>query len=321
MRKPGRWLAVVGFFLWMVWKITLPVGWLEFSIGFSLFVLLPLLLEEAVQKPHANKAEQWLWQCLVCLFPFAVSGVLSLSLPPGWEGVGWGGLWFIYTILIAVGGCWRIRFRNVVQVEEVSIDVGFLYLAVGGLFLFLSRFPIGGFGPFSDRELTILALFFHGVAFLLALVTGFFGRYRMRSGGADPLAVDWPYRVLVGATLISPLIVFFSLWYGREAIIFSVVLFPLLIAWMCLWWFWLSVEFKPWVQTAMILSVLMGASIIGGAFWRGWSLGRLSSVGMIALIPPYGFFSALLFSWLIVFAWRGVEKSRRLLTPGQLKKE
>ncbi|GEN55135.1 hypothetical protein HFA01_33970 [Halobacillus faecis] len=147
----------------------------------------------------------------------------------------------------------------------------------------------------------------------MAVITGFFGRYRKEMEVKSKKQVDKPYRFLVIMVLISPVIGFFSLLYGTEAIILSVVIFSFLLVWMCLWWFWLSVEFKPWVQTALILTSLMGFSIVGSALWKGMSIGRLSSVGMLATIPPYGFFSALLFSWLIVFAWRGVSKPRRMV--------
>ncbi|WP_160916599.1 YndJ family transporter [Halobacillus litoralis] len=313
MQRPGRWLAVAGFFLWLIWKFSFSVEWLEFSIGFSLFILVPLLLEEAVKESRGNRAEHWLWQCLVCLLPFSIAGVLSLSTQAGWEAAAWGLIWFLYTLSVAVGGVWRFRLRQGAKVEELSIDVGFLYLAFAGLFLFISRLPIKNFGSLSTREWIVLALFFHGVAFLLAVITGFFGRYRKEMAVKPRKKVDRPYRFLVIMVLISPVIGFFSLLYGTEAIILSVAIFSVLLIWMCLWWFWLSVEFKPWVQTALILTSLMGFSIVGSALWKGLSIGRLSSVGMLATIPPYGFFSALLFSWLIVFAWRGVNKPRRMM--------
>ncbi|WP_226585311.1 YndJ family transporter [Halobacillus litoralis] len=309
---PGRWIAGAGFFLWLLWKIYFPVGWVEFSLGFSLFVLIPLLLEEALKRPLKNQAEEWLWQVFICSLPFSVAGALSLSQPLGWQASIWGFIWMVFTLCLAVGGLWRVYIRSGRYTEEICIDAGFLYLGIGGVCFFFSRLSGLGIGPFSQREMLVLALFFHGAAFLLSLITGFFGRYLLdvnQEGSPRPL--KGMYTVFARVVLVGPLIGLFSLWYGVNTFIMTSILYAFLIAWMCLWWFWISVEFKPWVWVSIILTALFGFTIIGGAFFQGWMVESLSSVGLMASIPTYGFLCAFFFSWIVVFAWRGLHANGR----------
>ncbi|MFO0613748.1 MAG: YndJ family protein [Polyangiaceae bacterium] len=115
--------------------------------------------------------------------------------------------WLLATLMIALAGLARIARRGLLPIEELAIDLGHLYLPVGGAWFFAHRLgePLLGF---HEPIVLYTANHFHFAGFAAPVVTGLLGRelgLRRRPGAepTDPIAsplVRGAYRV--GATIV-----------------------------------------------------------------------------------------------------------------------
>lgn len=116
--------------------------------------------------------------------------VASFLLPRGDAAMALASVWLVATIVIAITGALRIARRGTSPIEELSIDVGHLYLPVGGAWLIAAR---GGLEPLGFREpvVTFTANHFHYAGFAAPVIVGLLGRQlalRRRPGQTDAVA-------------------------------------------------------------------------------------------------------------------------------------
>lgn len=311
MKKPGRWLAIVGFILLMAWKLIFEVSAIDVALGFSFFVLVPLLLEEVVQHSE-NRAEQWLWKLMRTSLPFASAGAISLTLTPGQEAGWWAVIWFFYTLLLAFGGLMRLIGRGFRPLEETVIDIGLLYIAVGGGWLVMSQAGWSSFLPYSQTIVQLTAIHFHYAAFVLPLATGFFGRFRAAGNRVRKRYMERPYHVLVAGVLIGPFLVAIGLDQGPPIEVIAVGLYVLILVWLSLWWFWLSVELPSWACSWIRVASILLIGTMGLSFTYSFGLMTPSfGVPINKMVSYHGIVNAFGFSLLVTLAWRRVAAPKR----------
>ena len=114
--------------------------------------------------------------------------------------------WLLVTVLVALLGLQRILKRGLVPIEELAIDVGLLYLPVGGGWLVLSS---AGIRPmdFSAEIVLLTAVHFHFAGFSAAVIAGLAGRALQgavpAAGGVRPFALG-AYRIAAAIVIIGP---------------------------------------------------------------------------------------------------------------------
>lgn len=118
--------------------------------------------------------------------------VLSYAFPAGNGAAMCAFAWLLTTVLIAITGVARIVRRGLFPIEELAIDVGHLYLPVGGAWFFAHRLGVPLLG-FHEPIVLYTANHFHFAGFAAPVVTGLLGRelgLRRRPGsdGAGEIA-------------------------------------------------------------------------------------------------------------------------------------
>ncbi|MEC9352897.1 MAG: YndJ family protein [Planctomycetota bacterium] len=92
--------------------------------------------------------------------------------------------WFLVTALVALLGVQRLLRRGLSPIEETTIDVGLLYLPVGGGWLLLSSAGLEPMG-FDATIVLLTAVHFHFAGFSAAVIAGLAGRAFRERGSAN----------------------------------------------------------------------------------------------------------------------------------------
>ena len=128
-----------------------------------------------------------------------VAGMISVTLllitPVGGWHIALAVIYLIYTLFFALIGFERFLQRGFTNWAEIAIDVGLMYLFVGGLWFFTHVTGIDtGFSPLITW---LTGIHFHYSAFLFSTSVGFFGR----------LHDSKLYRIIVPIILAGPMLV------------------------------------------------------------------------------------------------------------------
>jgi hypothetical protein len=117
-----------------------------------------------------------LGQAAVFVLPAgAILATASFWLPAGRAAATLAAGWFLVCGLAALDGLWRLLRGGYRSTEGLCISAGFVYLAVGGVWLVLSR---SGTMPmhFAEPIILLTAVHFHFMGFALPLVAGATGQ-------------------------------------------------------------------------------------------------------------------------------------------------
>ncbi|WP_052807187.1 YndJ family protein [Risungbinella massiliensis] len=138
--------------------------------------------------------------------------ILQVTSQTAWDGL-LATIYFLFTFFVAVYGFTRFLNRGFAHLEECSIDIGLMYLWIGGAWFLAHEANIDtGFSPII-RWLT--GIHFHHSAFLLPIFVGFLGR----------LSKSTLYKVTCSIILISPIIVALGITFSRWLELISVILY------------------------------------------------------------------------------------------------
>ncbi|MCP3029312.1 YndJ family protein [Halobacillus sp. A5] len=305
MKYTGAILSLAGTIILMIWLTLFDMSLIDIALSFSFLILVPLLLEEVVRYNKNNRAEQWIRNVMITSLPFAGAGMLSVALPPGTEAGGWALIWLFFTILIAVGGLMRLLGRGIRPVEETVIDIGLIYIAVGGGWLVLSSGGAGRFLPYSDTIVQLTAIHFHYAAFVVPIVTGLFGRWLVSYKKQD---AGLAYRVLASGIASGPVLVAAGLNQGPPLEAFLVAIYVIFLLWMAVWWVWCSAEFPMGAKIAIRLSSML--LIISMSLSVVYSFGLTVDtywLGIGEMVRWHGVLNAFGFSLFSVMAWRSLK--------------
>ncbi len=153
------------------------------------------------------------------LLPAAALAVVAFHLPPGLAAAGLASPWLIIAGLVSLLGLLRFhaRRRELARLETLhrsAVDIGLVYLAVGGAWLFASNLGMRPLG-FQEPLITLTASHFHFAGFAAPVITGLVGR-ELSTLDAGPRAralytaaalviIPGPFIVAVGITA-SPIV-------------------------------------------------------------------------------------------------------------------
>lgn len=192
--KVTRWAVLGGGAIWLVAIAVLRPNpfqweWAVWLLLLSALVLVPMALG-LTATPEQQGRHPLPWRAAVGLQPPAVLALLAaFALPGGIVAALLAVPWLAVTGLVAWFGLHRLLHRGIRPLEELSIDAGLVFLAVGGIWTVLSRLGARPLG-FADVIVFLTAIHFHYAGLALPLLTGLAGRWmrsltaRLGAGGA-----------------------------------------------------------------------------------------------------------------------------------------
>ncbi|MCK0472270.1 YndJ family protein [Halalkalibacter sp. APA_J-10(15)] len=295
--------AIAGLAVWLASFFIVDIGLIERLLLFSILVLVPLILYLTETKDRHGEYFKT-YRIAVHLFSVGslmafISFFFSPGVLAGMVSVGW----LLWTGIVFVYGFIRLAARGLALLEEMSIDIGLMYLLLGGGWFTLSQFGIDVMN-FGSLIILLTAIHFHYSAFVTPIFLGLLGRV-LRENEYMPIT----YRLATIGVMISPIGVAVGITYSRLVEFTFVVLFVL-----CLWMYTLLVikyvRKKQAHLVGYLLISLSGLILLFTmflAFYYG--LGRLLRVDLI-LIPDmvtlhgignaFGFVLIGVLGWLII---------------------
>lgn len=160
----------------------------ETLVAFGVGCVVPLGVALSAEA-RADGAHPWTFRAVAMAVPLcAPLGVASFMLAPGPLAGAMAGAWLLTTLLVALAALARIAHRGIGPIEQCAIDVGHLYLPVGGAWLLASR---AGMSPMGFHEPIVLytANHFHFAGLAAPVVVGLLGReLGLRPAPLDPSA-------------------------------------------------------------------------------------------------------------------------------------
>jgi hypothetical protein len=231
MSKPSM-KRVLPAFVMVVFVIFFTNDLVEQLLLWAIGVTVPLTLcltETRNRLGQIDRVYQWCWRS----YPWCAGlGAASFLLPKG----NLAGLlsvpWLVFTVVVAVYGCKRLLERNRHALEELAMDCGLLYLAIGGGWLAASRFGMPVL-HFSEEIVALTGIHFHYSAFVVPIFVGLLGRavdwraqfplrYRLMSVGV----ITGPMLVAMGITFSTVLEFVAVVWFVGALLLYTALLLP-----------------------------------------------------------------------------------------------
>ncbi|UZW66673.1 YndJ family protein [Priestia flexa] len=142
MRKCTSIQALIGFIMWLSFFLAIEVNQIERLLLFAMLVIVPLILN-VIETRNRNGDMFKTYIFSVYLYPIAallacLSFFFSTGITAGLLSLGW----LIWTAMVFLYGASRLLARALYLIEEVSIDIGLMYLLLGGAWFSTFRFGI-----------------------------------------------------------------------------------------------------------------------------------------------------------------------------------
>lgn len=271
------------------------LGIVLFSISFGLgqqagytyyltsaqLMFIPTLLQLVVPLSKLDKS-------ILALGMLAVTA-LQLDMAPSLELV-FAIIYLIVTFLIAWKGVDRFLNRGFVNTAEIMIDVGLVYIAIGGMW-FLAF--IGGFETgFTPLTNWLTAIHFHYSAFMLCISVGLLGRIRMTR----------LYKLCALIIATGPMTVAIGITFSYTIEILSVSLYVAAIYALTLYTF--RLKFPPAQAFLIRLSFLtLCLTILGSFLYAFGNFTGITIVTILDMLAFHGLLNCLVFGSFTVLCW------------------
>lgn len=200
-------------------------------------------------------------------------------------------IYLLFTLVVACYGFGRFVQRGFTHLEEFSIDVGLMYLFMGGIWFF--AFEVGIDTGFSPMLTWLTAIHFHYSSFLLPIFIGFVGRlYKPKS-----------YPFFTSIILVSPLVVAAGITFSPWLELVSVILYIIGIYGFIVLAF--KIPFKGLLQKSLVLIsfTALGITIIFSLLYAVGNAFGVFQVSIEFMLKFHGFFNCLLFGLCGVIGW------------------
>ncbi|WP_299093686.1 YndJ family protein [uncultured Metabacillus sp.] len=200
-------------------------------------------------------------------------------------------LYLLFTCYVAFRGAQRFFQRGFTNWAEISIDIGMMYLFIGGLWFF--AYIAGIDTGFSPLITWLTAIHFHYSAFLLPVSLGLFGR----------LHDSALYRVIVSIILAGPMLVAIGITFSPILEVLSVLLYIFAIYSFIILAF--RTRFASQLQGVLIrLSYCaLGITILFSMLYAAGNAFGLWSISMDVMLTFHGFLNCVVFGLAGVIGW------------------
>ncbi len=170
---------------------------------FAVLVLVPLAISLALPLDSSGPTAS-LYRVAVFLQPIgAGAAVVAFFVPTGLRAALLCLPWLAVAAVVSLLGFLRAVSRGFRPLEELCVDAGLMYLALGGGWLVVSRYGANPLG-FGDLIVLLTAMHFHYAGFLAPLLIGLAGRALPESRGrARQLFALFALGILGGPALVA----------------------------------------------------------------------------------------------------------------------
>ncbi|GLC88890.1 YndJ family protein [Lysinibacillus piscis] len=206
-----------------------------------------------------------------------------------WFSAGWLAdllaiMYVFYTVFIAWQGVKRFLQRGFTDIAEIMIDIGLLYIFMGGLWFFAYTAQIDtGFSPLITW---LTAIHFHYSACILIISVGLFGRIHKSKG----------YTMVAVILLAGPILTALGITFSKVLEVVSVVLYIVAIYIL----FALTIKSKLPVIQGVLLRISYGSLCVTILWSLLYAFGYVTIPRMLQF---HGVMNGLLFAGIGVLAW------------------
>jgi hypothetical protein len=221
--------------------------------------------------------------------------------------------WLLFTGVTAAHGLVRL-VSTLPPIEELAIDIGLIYVAIGGAWLFLSRagFSIPGF---REPIITLTAIHFHYTSLAALIMTGLTGRFLLHHESPGKRG----YSLAALGVIIGPALVAMGITSSIIVETIATILFSLSLATVAGLTLFEIVPRKGVCWQSVFLSLSSVTVLFTLFFAVAYVLGRLSA-GWTLTIPTmiqlHGWTNAIGFGLLGLLGWAMSTPSSRLPPVG-----
>ncbi|MBM7587044.1 hypothetical protein JOC86_003596 [Bacillus pakistanensis] len=236
---------------------------------------------------------------------FAAVIILNMTDQTSWDGV-LAAVYFLYTIFIALYGLHRFLHKGFTNLEEFSINMGLMYISIGGAWFF--AFEAGIETGFSPLITSLTAIHFHYSAFLLPIFVGFLGRlYKSKL-----------YQFVTIVMLVSPMIVALGITFSVWLEVLSVIIY--IVGIYCLLLLISKTSFHHSLQKWLV-GISFGSIAVTILFSLSYAIGNLlghSIVTIDFMLKFHGIINSVFFGLVGIIAWwihTPITNERRTMFP------
>ncbi|WP_194841439.1 YndJ family protein [Sporosarcina obsidiansis] len=271
--------------LFLVVAVFSMTAWPYGLLSVAQLVFIPILLRLAYTD------RDWFWKYYPYFaIPAYVAVMLEQLISTSWEGL-LATIYLFFTLFVAIYGVTRFLHRGFTHLEEFAIEMGLIYLAMGGgwYFAFISGIDLG----FSPLLTWLTAIHFHYSAFILPFFVGFLGR----------LHTSRLYRSSTVTLLAAPMVVAVGITFSRWIEVGAVLLYVYGLGGI-IWIAW-HLRFTSWVQKWLVrISFTALAVTISFSMLYVLSNGfGLFSVTIDFMLRFHGVLNCVVFALLGIIGW------------------
>lgn len=226
---------------------------------------------------------------LILAVGMAAVSLLSFPLPYQVELAG-AIIYLLATCWIAWKGADRFLQRGFTNTAELMIDIGLVYIAVGGMWFlaYIGKFDTG----FSEMTTWLTAIHFHYSAFMLCISVGLIGRIRMTR----------LYKIVALIIATGPVTVAIGITFSYTIEIISVSLYVLAIYALTFYTFRLKFPFAQAIA-ARIPFVTLCLTILASFLYAYGNFTGNAVLTIPDMLSFHGFLNCLLFGAFTVIGW------------------
>lgn len=295
----------IGWLFWLSFVVLMGYSVIELDVLsiillFAVFIIIPLALN-LISSPNRYGYYPHSYRILVRSYPFTsfLAGI-SFLYTPGLYMALFAAPWLIFTFIAAFNGLIRLLPRGIHHIEETCIEIGLLYLSIGGIWLFLSRSGVPVFG-FSDDIVVLTAIHFHFISLTALINAGMVGRMLKKSNRQ----IWGLYQIAAIGTIISPAFVAVGIVYApviERIAALSMAFSLIIIALVTLRYLLPIID----ISLAKILLGIASVSVMVAMLYAiGYAFGRITGAWVLTIpqmILVHGSLNA--FGFLSLIAWK-----------------
>ncbi|MGD6780228.1 YndJ family protein [Sutcliffiella horikoshii] len=274
-------ISLAGMFFFLASSLFIADPYLLMLTAAQL-IFVPLMLQLLVEVKRKHIVITWIAMLSIFLLQVVTSSAGQVVLAF---------IYLVFTFFVALYGVKRFLKRGFTNWAEISIDIGLMYLFVGGLWFF--AYIAGIDTGFSPLITWLTAIHFHYSAFLFPVSLGFYGRLQDSKW--------YPYivcSVLAGPMLVAIGITFWPLLEFISVLVYIFAIYSLIFL-------AFRTRFASKLQAILIrLSYsALGITIIFSLLYAANSAFGSWFVSIDFMLLFHGFFNCVVFGLLGVLGW------------------
>ncbi|MBG9784821.1 YndJ family protein [Shouchella lehensis] len=288
--------------VFLLWALFFKPTGIDLGLGFAVMVIVPLatvLITKTNKDTPYILIMTWLQRWM---YLFSIAGLASITVEIVWVGTLFSIVWLGATLVIACYGFFRLSLQGFRDAEEVLINVGCIYLAIGGGWFVLSAVQATTFLSYSQTIIDLTAIHFHYSAFVLPIASGMLGRWLKRQ--SIPLT---GFAYLAAGILVGPILVALGIEFGPPLEPVLVLIYIFFVFWLALIAIRFSFVLRGWLRWFLLLAhvVLFMTMVLSYVYSAGlaWAPQRLTIPDMVrfhGMANAFGYALLVLMVWIVV---------------------